>query len=60
MDVQKQKKILADQSEMLLNEMETIYLSGAWRNDPIKVEREREIKKLLADNFAEARKLPEY
>lgn len=60
MDVQKQKKILAEQSKELLNEMETIYLSGAWRNDPIKVAREREIKKLLADNFAEARKLPAY
>lgn len=60
MDVQKQKKILADQSKELLNEMQSIYLSGIWRDDPVKVAREKEIKKLLAEKFAEARKLPAY
>lgn len=59
MDVQKQKKLLSNESEKLLNEMESLYLSGTWRHDPVKVAREKEIKKLLAENFAQARELPE-
>ena len=45
---------LAERSEKLINELESIYISCNWREDPAKVSREEEIRISISEILLEA------